>query len=521
MNPSEEQEEVCALRHHSSRSLARIALTIATAGVAIGVLAVLSGSPGTPVRALWLHAPADPQTSAVFVKAGCIGCHTIPGVPGATGLVGPNLSRIGAEAATRKPGMDAKAYIRESIVAPEAFIAPQCPNGPCPSGVMLANFVDRLTPAEIDLIVTYLSGLTGDAVSEAPAYVLKPMEIAMPLEVTTPFTATGKEFKPAEVLLGKYLFFDNRLSADTSMSCATCHQPDKAFTDGKALSSGYPGSLYFRNTPTVMNMAFMPFGYWDGRLEGSNDIQTIVRDHLTEAHFFQADGRILVERMKQIPEYVQLFKDAYNAGPSYGRILNALAAYVLSLNSAPTPYDRFMAGETGALNADAQAGLELFKGKAGCSRCHTGNALSDNKFYALGVPENPEIFSDPLRHITFRRFFRTLGVADYRTLRRDIGLRAVTQKSADAGKFRTAPLRELKYTAPYMHNGTLATLENVVQFYDAGGGPGNTVLQPLNLTDEEVGQLVAFLESLSSPSLPAVQAPELPAYQIRTLGENQ
>lgn len=509
------------MRHLSTRSVTRAAPAIAAAGVAVGMLAVLSGGTGQPARALSARAPADPQTSAVFVKAGCIGCHTIPGVPGATGLVGPDLSQIGADAATRKPGTDAAAYIRESIVDPEAFIAPQCPNGPCPSGVMLPNFAARLAPAEIDLMVTYLSGLTGDAVAEAPAFVLTPIEIAMPLEVTTPFTATGKEFKPAEVLLGKYLFFDNRLSADTSMSCATCHQPDKAFTDGKALSDGYPGTLYFRNTPTVMNMAFMPFGYWDGRLEGSADIQTIARDHLTEAHFFQADGRILVERMKQTPEYVQLFKDAYNAGPSYGRILNALAAYVLSLNSAPTPYDRFVAGEAAALSADAQAGLELFNGKAGCSGCHTGNALSDNQFYALGVPDNPEVFSDPLRHITFRRFFRTLGVADYRALRQDAGQRAVTQDPADAGKFRTAPLRELKYTAPYMHNGTLATLEDVVRFYNAGGGAGNAVLQPLDLTDEEVGQLVAFLESLSSPSLPAVQAPELPGYQLRTLGENQ
>ena len=132
------------------------------------------------------------------------------------------------------------------------------------------------------------------------------------------------------------------------------------------------------------------------------------------------------------------------------------------------------------------------------------------------MPENPDIFSDPLRHITFRRFFRTLGLPNYRNTFEDVGLLAITEDEADRGAFRTAPLREVALTAPYMHNGMFATLEDAVRFYNAG----TAATPPLDLSDSEIAQLVAFLESLSSEQ-PQVEAPTLPGYQIRTLGENK
>jgi len=473
--------------------LPALALTLIIVGL------MFSGQTPTARGAPALQATPDPATTAAFAKAGCAGCHTIPGVPNAVGLVGPNLARIGAEAASRKAGMGAKDYVRESILDPAAFLAPQCPNGVCPAGVMPPNFGERLSESDIDLIVAYLLTLTGEAeAAPVPTYVLVPIEIARPAESSgAAFAEPPKKFdNDAEVLLGKYLFFDPRLSADASTSCASCHQPDKAWTDGKALSDGYPGTLYFRNTPTLYNMVYASYAYWDGRLEGVNDMGTVVRDHITEAHFYQADGRIVVERLKQVPEYVQLFNDAYEKGPGFGRMLNAVSAYVLSLNSGASAYDRYLAEDTTALSADAQAGLTLFEGKAGCAACHSGPTFSDYNFYALGVPENPDIFSDPLRHITFRRFFRTLGLPNYRNTFEDVGLMALTEDEADRGAFRTAPLREVALTAPYMHNGMFATLEDVARFYNTG----TAAAPPLGLSDAEIAQLVAFLQSLTDES---------------------
>lgn len=323
--------------------------------------------------------------------------------------------------------------------------------------------------------------------------------------------------KADEVDLGKRLFFDTRLSGDATLSCASCHVPEKAFADGQALSAGYPSTLYFRNTPSLLNTAHKKLVYWEGRLPGS-DLPTVVRDHLSEAHFHQADGRLIIERLRQVPEYGESFKKAFGGEPSYGKVLNALSAYVKSLRSEGAAIDRFLTGDNGALSPEARRGLDLFNGKAGCIRCHQGPMVTDEGFHRLGVPENPEIFEEPLRHITFRRFFKTLGVEGYSRLSRDVGLYAVTKEDQDKGKFKTPSLREVARTAPYMHNGIFKTLDDVVEFYDRGGDKSGAV-QPLGLTDQEKKDLVAFLDSLSGKEM-AVEPPLQPEYQVRSLGKN-
>jgi len=456
--------------------------------------------------------PPNLATQAAFAAAGCGGCHTIPGIPNAVGQVGPNLSNIGSDAANRIAGTDAETYIRQSILDPSAFIAPECPNGDCPANVMPPNMGERLAAQELDLIVAHLLGLTGLGVTSAPPYELVPIEIIRPSETThTPFAEPPKTYEDAQVLLGKYLFFDPRLSGDANISCATCHQPDKAYTDGQALSAAYTGMGYFRNTPTLYNLVYNDgYVYWDGRLDAT-DLPTTMRDHITEAHFMAMDGRLMVERLKQVPEYAQLFQDAYGKNPSFGGVLNALTAYVHSLNSPAAPYDRYLAGDSSALSADALAGLELFE--ANCASCHSGPTFSDGGFYVSGAPDNGNIWADPLRHVVFRRFFRQLGAPNYRNLTTDVGLYAVTKEAGDWGAFRAAPLRELAYTAPYMHNGVFATLEEVIAFYNDG--------LDLGLNAAEIDQLAAFLNSLSSAELPAVEPTGQPDYQLRTLGENQ
>lgn len=338
-----------------------------------------------------------------------------------------------------------------------------------------------------------------------------------PLAPLSPLEPPKKE----QVELGKLLFFDPRLSGDASISCATCHDPKKGWGDGKPLSTGYPGSEYFRNSQTILNAAHYKRNYWDGRMDG-RDLPTLVRDHLTEAHFMQVDGRLFAERLKQVPEYEELFRKAFGGDPSFGRTLNAVAAFVRTIASRNAPLDRYLKGETAALSAEAQAGMRLFQGKAGCIQCHSGALLSDQKFHALGVPENPAVFAEPLRHITFRRFMKTLGVPNYDNLRADVGLYAVTKEPGDRGKLRTPSLREVSLTAPYMHNGVFATLEDVVEFYNRGGGihPNKSrLLRPLGLTDAEKKALVEFLKSLAGDPV-VVEPPRLPEYKLRTLGKN-
>jgi cytochrome c peroxidase len=494
---------------NKTKLIAVVAALCLSAVLVLGYL--LMSRPSTVHSSAAKQAP-DSETAAAFAAAGCAGCHTIPGVPNAVGQVGPDLTAIGSEADERVAGLDAEAYLRESILEPAAFIAPECPGGGCPADVMPPNFSERLSAGEIDLIVDYLLGLTGEGVTDAPPYELTPIDIVRPPEASvTPFAEPPRSYEDAQVLLGKYLFFDPRLSGDANVSCGSCHLPEYAWSNPDALSAGYTGSGFFRNAPTVMNTIYQEYLYWDGRMDGA-DMPTLVRDHITEAHFMNSDGRLMVERVKQVPEYVQLFQDAYGSNPSFGRVLGAVTAYVQSLNSAPTAYDRYVDGEEDALDEDAVAGLELFEGEAGCIDCHSEPLFSDGESYVHEVPENSEIWADPLRHITFRRFFRQLGVPNYRALESDPGLFALTKEDADWGAFRTAPLREVGRTAPYMHNGVLETLEEVVRFYNES--------DDLGLSGAEIEQLVAFLESLSSEPV-EVELPPQPDYQLRTLGDNR
>ena len=329
------------------------------------------------------------------------------------------------------------------------------------------------------------------------------------------------ELSPERVELGKRLFFDGRLSGDATIRCATCHAPDKAWCDGLPLSQGYPGTLYFYNTPTIANVVHAKYVYWDGRLPAT-DLPTVVRDHISEAHFMQADGRLVIERLRQVPQYAEAFQEAFGGEPTYGRILAAVSDFVKSVRSHDVPFDRYLEGDNTAMSEQERRGLELFRGQANCIQCHHGPMLSDGRFHNLGLPPNRDVFQTPLRHITYRRFMRTLGVSDYANLRIDVGLFAVTKQPSDRGCFRTPSLREVSRTAPYMHNGLLVTLEDVVGFYNRGGGDDphkDPQLKPLDLNDQEQKALVAFLKTLSG-AVWEITPPESPPYELRTLGEN-
>lgn len=332
------------------------------------------------------------------------------------------------------------------------------------------------------------------------------------------------ESKPANaamVNLGRHLFYDNRLAGDWGNSCSSCHDPKKGLGDGMPLSAAYTSMEYFRNSPALINLKHRVRFMWDGRLDGA-DAGTAVRDMVTEAHFMNADGRIVQERLKQIPEYVTLWEAAFGEGsdPYSPRMFNAIGAFIQSIESKNVPYDKFVKGDANALSSEAKVGLAVFNGKGQCVQCHNGPIGSDGKFHRLGVPEHPEVLGNPLRTITMLRHFSTSGMPNYMAARADVGLYAITKDPKDMGKFQTPGLRELKFTAPYMHNGMFKTLEEVVDFYDRGGGGQGTDIKPLNLTPAEKKGLVAFLYALSGDPI-TVQEPAQPDLQARgNFGKN-
>lgn len=306
----------------------------------------------------------------------------------------------------------------------------------------------------------------------------------------------------AKAALGKRLFYDPRLSGDGVLSCASCHKPENGFSHPDALAPAYPGSKGFRNVPTLLNTAYKKTWFHDGRL-GTN-LNDVTREMITEDWLMNMDMRLMQERVKQDPIYIEMFKKAGYGEPSNGSVRKAIPEFLKTLTSNQTPFDK------GEMTAQAKAGQALFIGKAGCSQCHNGPLLTDGKPYNTGVEENFDIFRDPMRHQTFIAFNMFMGNENYMNLKRDVGAHVQTHKAdgSDMGKFMTPTLRELKQTAPYMHNGVMETLEDVVAFYNAGGGEDShkdARLKPLNLTWKEQKSLVAFLESLSSAPLTSEQ----------------
>jgi cytochrome c peroxidase len=358
--------------------------------------------------------------------------------------------------------------------------------------------------------VAFAAVLIGGALSVAASAAHAQAADVLPLPEAKPLNA-------AMVELGRYLFFDVRLSGDAALSCASCHDPGKGWTDGQALGRAYPASEGFRNTPSIVNARYRARFMWDGRLDGS-DIGTLVRDMITEAHTMNMDSRLMQERLKQVPEYHALWQKFRKDDINGMRVYGVVGEFVNSLVSRNVPFDRFKQGDTSAISAEARQGYELFRGKAGCVACHNGVLASDGKFHRTGVPENPAITAEPLRHITMLRHYSTSGMPNYMNQFTDVGLQAITKNAADRGKFLTPSLRDLKYTAPYMHNGMFATLGEVVDFYDRGGGAGSE-LKPLGLAAAEKRALAAFLESLSGDPV-IVEPVKSPPYQVRVFGRN-
>ena len=327
-----------------------------------------------------------------------------------------------------------------------------------------------------------------------------------------------------KVLLGKMLYFDPRLSGDVSISCADCHNPTMGWTEGQALCRGYPGTVHWRNCQTVLNAAYYNKLFWGG---SSTSLEAQAKGAAKGAVAGNGEDDMMEERLAQIPEYIKRFKEAFGTElPQISDAWKAIAAFERTITQVDTPFDRYMKGDKSALSEKAKKGLDLFQGKANCIQCHNGPFITDEKYYNLGLPENSEFEEDPLRQITFRFEQYAKGVPEniYRTTKTDLGLYYRMKRKEDMGKFRTSTLRYLVYTPPYMHNGVFFTLEEVMDFYNKGGGEDpikkqygfstkTKRLKPLNLTEGEKEALIAFMESLSGEEI-IVKVPKLPEYAV-------
>ncbi len=328
---------------------------------------------------------------------------------------------------------------------------------------------------------------------------------------------------PEKVELGKMLFFDGRLSGDLSSPCSACHIQSQGWGFPDDLSMGYPGTVHWRNSQTIVNSAYYDKLFWAG---SAMSLEAQAPDAAKGAVAGNGEDGIMEARLALVPEYVQRFNDVFgDETPKIRNAWRAIAAFERTLVQRDTPVDKYLLGDENALTPDQLAGKTLFEGKANCIACHNGGLASDQKFYNIGVPPSPWWSDDALAQITFRFELYSKGVTEkmYRETKADPGAYFRAKRKEMLGKFRTPSLRYTKYTAPYMHNGTIPTLEAVIDFYDRGGvmddgrstGFPHTkspLIQPLGLTDKEKQQLLHFVEAFSGEQI-HIEEPELPEYQ--------
>jgi cytochrome c peroxidase len=291
-----------------------------------------------------------------------------------------------------------------------------------------------------------------------------------------PYTAEKAE-------LGRVLYFDPRLSADGSVSCATCHSPKFAFTDGAAVSTGIRGQKGNRSAPTVINRAYSLAQFWDGR---ASTLEEQAKGPMANPAEMGNTHEAIVDNLKKVRGYRVLFAKVFGTEDfTIDQVAKAITTFERTLMSGNSPYDRYQAGQKNAMNAAQVRGMSVFFDKAKCDACHEGVNFTSNMYANLGVGiDKPEP---------------------------DVGRYAVTHDAKDWGAFKTPTLREIAHTAPYMHDGSLKTLEDVVDFYDKGGTPNQNLdqkIKPLHLTAQDKMDLVAFLNSLSGEGWQNIKPPE-------------
>ncbi len=308
------------------------------------------------------------------------------------------------------------------------------------------------------------------------------------------------------IALGKKLYFDTRLSKDGTLACATCHDVSRSFTDRRNASEGINGQIGRRNAPTTMNAVFFQSQFWDGRAAMLEDQAKLPITNPIEMG--QPDGPSTVKAIAGDAEYKAMFKAAYNSDPNFDDLGRALGAFERTLVFLDAPYDRFVAGKSSDLSDDAKAGWGLFNGKARCVSCHQLNGSSpigtDQKFHNVGVSARHQDFAKlvgtALAALAKNDSKETMDRLAIQTDMSELGRFVVTRSYSDIGSFKTQQIRNIGITGPYMHDGSMQTLWDVMDHYNKGGEANPYLdggIEPLNLSEREIDQLVAFMFTLT------------------------
>lgn len=328
---------------------------------------------------------------------------------------------------------------------------------------------------------------------------------------------------PEQIALGEKLFNDKRLSLDDSVSCATCHDPKHAFTDGKTTSVGIKNQAGQRNSPTVLNALFNATQFWDGRAATLEDQAILPILNPIEMGMPNADA--VVAKAKGLPEYPDIFQKVYGRELNAKDLAAAIAAFERTKYSGNARFDRYLRGDSKALSASEQRGWAVFNGKGRCNSCHAGNAVSplfsDQKFHNIGIAAHKQDFTQlALEALNTVRTGDAKQVDELalQTKFSELGRFLVTKNENDVGSFKTPTLRNVGVTGPYMHDGSMVTLWDVIDHYNKGGTANPYLdggMQRLGLTETEIDDLVAFLFALTSDDLAALEKTELARQKAR------
>ena len=334
-------------------------------------------------------------------------------------------------------------------------------------------------------------------------------QVGLPLEATRALVPADNPQTPAKVALGERLFFERRLSADGTVSCSTCHDPARAFTDGLPTSIGVKGGIGQRNAPTVLNALYDKTQFWDGRVSTLEEQAALPIVNSVEM------GQPTLEAAVAAIDntYQSGFRSAFGKGPNGPDLLRAIAAYERTQVSFDSPFDHFVAGDRAAIDDGAKRGWELFNGQGRCNLCHAltdtkadVTNFTDNDFHNIGiniVQHRVVPLAQQAEQLIRSGHAQDIDRAAIQTEMSALGRFLVTKKDADIGAFKTANLRDVLVTGPYFHDGSQETLWDVIDHYNKGAGLQNpyldTDIQPLALTEGQIDDLVAFIASLTSP----------------------
>jgi len=334
--------------------------------------------------------------------------------------------------------------------------------------------------------------------------------------VLTEYVISPATLTPARVALGQKLFFEARLSGDGTVACATCHNPDRAFTDGRPVSVGIHGRVGQRNAPTVLNALYNKTQFWDGRVNTLEQQAALPLTNPFEMGSASIDDA--VSRIAGDKDYQTQFMQAFGRDVNEQDMLSAIAAYERTLASFDSSFDHFIAGDSNAISDSAKRGWELFNGKARCQLCHAltdnqpdATLFMDNDFHNIGIGilrhHVAPLAQQAERELAQGRL-EAIDTASITSEMSVLGRFLVTRKQSDIASFKTPSLRNVFVTGPYFHDGSMQTLWDVMDHYNKGDGITNPWLdkdmQPLALTEPEIDDVVAFLASLTSPQYKAI-----------------